>query len=276
VVNPAPGLYTGTLRHRRFEPVAHAFRYTIFMVLVDIDRLAEAMAVSPFTSLNRPNWASFDDRDHLGDPGRPLRERVCESAARAGHRLPDGPVLLLTHLRYGGYAFNPISLYYCYDCDGRLPLVMAEVHNTFGGRQIYWLPRGDRPGPLRATQVKSLYVSPFMPWEVAYDFVLTAPADALVAHMNVRRQDVPETQSRSRIFDATLQLRRRPWTTRELHRALLRVPLMTTKVMAAIHWQALRLYLKGVPVVPAAPGTRGAPAPTSDSPPARETDHAQA
>ena len=127
------GLFVGTLRHRRFTPVPHAFTYPLFMALLDIDRVAELMRVSAVTSYNRWNWASFDDRDHLGDPARSLRERLTIDASRQGIDLPDGPIFLLTHLRYLGYCFNPVSFFYCFDRAGRLPVVLAEVSNTVGG-----------------------------------------------------------------------------------------------------------------------------------------------
>ena len=103
------GLFVGTLRHRRFTPVAHAFTYPLFMVLLDVDRLPELMRVSRVTSYNRWNWASFHDRDHLGDPARGLRDRLAVDATRHGIDLPDGRIFLLTHLRYLGYGFNPVS-----------------------------------------------------------------------------------------------------------------------------------------------------------------------
>ena len=124
------GLFVGTLRHRRFTPVAHAFTYPLFMVLLDIDRVPELMRVSAVTSYNRWNWASFDDRDHLGDPSRPLRERLVVDAARHGIELPAGPIFLLTHLRYLGYCFNPVSFFYCFDRAEQLQVVLAEVSNT--------------------------------------------------------------------------------------------------------------------------------------------------
>jgi DUF1365 family protein len=247
-VTDAAALYLGTLRHRRHHPTAHEFRYSLFMVLLDIDRIAEAMGVSWLTGYNRRRWAAFDDRDHIGDPARPLRERVQASARRAGVDLPDGPIHLLTHLRYAGYVFNPISFYYCYDRGGRLCRVLADVRNTYGGRQNYWLtPLDGRDQRMRAVAAKSLYVSPFMVFDVAYEFVLTPPDDTLVAHMNV----LPDVNvRRTPIFDATLTLRRQPWTSRSLRGVLLRHPLMTAKVIAAIHWEALRLRLKGLPTVP--------------------------
>jgi DUF1365 family protein len=232
----ASGVYAGSLRHRRFSPVPHEFTYPLFMVLLDIDRLGELMSASRFTSWNRFNWASFDDRDHLGDPSRPLRERLAADGARNGVALPNGRVLLLTHLRYLGYCFNPVSFFYCFDADDRLQLVLAEVNNTFGGSQRYWVRPRDRAP-------KSLYVSPFLDMDLEYAFDFATPGESLVAHMEAR-------SAAGTIFDATLRLSRRAWTAREIRRALVRHPAMTAAVIAGIHWEALRLWWKGVPIVP--------------------------
>jgi DUF1365 family protein len=218
------------------------------MVLLDVDRIADAMRVSWLTGYNRRRWAAFDDRDHIGDPARPLRERVQASATDAGVDLPDGPIHLLTHLRYAGYVFNPISLFYCYDRSGRLRRVLADVRNTYGGRQAYWLtPADGRERRVRAVAAKSLYVSPFMIFDADYEFLLTPPDDTLIAHMNVRPN---ANGQRIPIFDATLSLRRQPWTAASLRAVLLSHPLMTAKVIAAIHWEALRLRFKGLPTLP--------------------------
>jgi DUF1365 family protein len=249
-VTPAgPGLYVGSVRHRRFTPRAHEFEYALFMVLLDIDRIPASMAASRFTSYNRPNWAAFYERDHLdGDATRPLRDRLRDAAAVAGETLPDGRIYLLTNLRYLGYVFNPISIFYCYDRGGALALVLAEVNNTYGGRKYYWLhpsDGGDRR--FRSRAPKSMYVSPFMEYDVDYEFVLTPPDEALVAHMNVISRG---RGAAPRMFDATLILERHPWTAGAIRSALLRFPWMTAKVIAAIHWEALRLRVKGLPVVP--------------------------
>ncbi|MEO5894101.1 MAG: DUF1365 domain-containing protein [Vicinamibacterales bacterium] len=238
----ASGLFVGRLRHRRFTPVAHTFTYPLFMALLDIDRLPELMRVSRLTSYNRWNWASFDDRDHLGDPSRPVRDRLMVDANRHGVELPDGPVFLLTHLRYLGYCFNPVSFFYCFDGAQRLQLVLAEVNNTFGGSQSYWLRPEPSSRAFRSAAAKSLYVSPFMPVDLDYGFALTPPAGRLVAHMTAVRAG-------SVWFDATLSLERRPWSAATIRRALFRQPALTASVMAGIHWQALKLWWKGVPVV---------------------------
>jgi DUF1365 family protein len=230
-----PGVYIGTLRHRRFSPVPHEFAYPLFMMLVDVDRIGDLMAVSRFTSWNRFNWATFDDRDHLGDASRPLRERLRADAARSGVALPDGPIMLLTHLRYLGYCFNPVSFFYCFGRSGGLELVLAEVSNTFGGRHNYWVRPHDRAS-------KALYVSPFIAADVEYAFDFSTPAASLVAHIEA-------TRNGASFFDATLRLERREWSASEIRRALLRHPVMTASVIGGIHWEAMKLWWKGVPVV---------------------------
>jgi uncharacterized protein len=242
---PEPGLYTGTLRHRRFRPRTHAFTYRLFMAWLDIDRIPELMSKSPWTSYNRFNWASFEERDHFGDPALSLRKRVARDAGVHGIALPDGPIFLLTHLRYLGYCFNPISLFFCYDRTGRVDTVLAEVNSTFGESRNYWLSPHNRQASANALHYrcpKTMHVSPFMDMNLDYEFVLTEPGDKLIAHMNTIEQ------GQSPLFDATLALDREPWTARNVGRVLARHPWMTAKVIGAIHWQALRLFVKGVPV----------------------------
>lgn len=237
-------LYVGTVRHRRFEPVRHEFTYPLFMPMLDIDRIPELMRVSPFSSYNRFNWASFHQRDHFGDPAVPLRERLRADAARHDVRLPGGPIFLLTHLRYLGYCFNPISLFYCYSGEGVLETILAEVNSTFGETHNYWLSGANRDLASQSHVYrcsKAIHVSPFLPMELDYRFAMTPPGEQLVAHMDT-------VAGERGGFDATLRLWREPWSAASLHRALLRFPWMTAKVIWAIHWEALRLYSKRVPL----------------------------
>jgi hypothetical protein len=163
-----------------------------------------------------------------------------------GHIVPDGPIYLLTHLRYLGYNFNPISFYYCFDPDDRLAVIIGEVHSTFGEERLYWLTSATARHPAPGWQTpKTLHVSPFMPMDLTYEFQVSPPGRSLVAHIATSAVGEPAANP---IFDATLTLERRPWTARDLHRVLARHPWMTAKVIAAIHWEALRLRLKGVPV----------------------------
>ena len=121
------GIYSGTLRHRRFSPVRHEFTYPLFMVFLDIDRVPQLMKVSPLAGYNRRNWVSYQERDHFGDPASTLRERVSRDAEKNGIVLPAGRIFLLTHLRYLGYSFNPVSFFYCYDREDKLRMVMATL-----------------------------------------------------------------------------------------------------------------------------------------------------
>jgi hypothetical protein len=241
---PESGIYTGTLRHRRFQPRQHEFTYRLFMAWLDVDEIPAQMAKSRWTSYNRFNWASYYERDHFGDPALPLRERLERDAQAHGVELPGGPVFLLTHLRYLGYCFNPISLYFFYDPHGNLQAVLAEVNSTFGETTNYWLSESNRKAAqnsLRYRAPKAMHVSPFMGMDLNYDFVFTEPSETLVVHMNTLGANAA-----THFFDATLTLVHEQWAA--LPRALVRHPWMTAKVIGAIHWEALRLFVKGVPV----------------------------
>lgn len=216
-------LYIGRLRHRRFSPVPHEFNYPVVQAFLDTARIPELMRVSPFTSHNRFNWAAYHDRDHRS------RAQLAASAAAHGVPAPTGPVFLLTNLRYLGYVFNPVSFFYCPGW------VMAEVNNTFGETHDYWVPR--RPG---ARQPKQFHVSPFLSMNQEYSFHFSEPGPTLAVHMDVHERG-------EKRLDATLTLERREWSAREIHRALIRFPFHTLKVISAIRWQALRLWRKRVP-----------------------------
>ena len=238
-------LYVGTLRHRRFQPVAHEFSYPLFMAFLDIDRIPELMNVSRFAGYNRFNWASFYDQDHFGDSALSLRERVVRDAAANGIELPPGKIFLLTHLRYLGYNFNPVSYFYCYDAGGGLHSILAEVNNTFGETANYWLSgaweQKNNKGK-RYVFPKSFHVSPFMKLHQEYNWTFTTPSESLLCHCVSSEQGQP-------VFDATLNLAARDWSGAELRRTLMSFPWMTLKVITAIHWQGLKLLRKKVPVV---------------------------
>ncbi|UGB38458.1 DUF1365 domain-containing protein [Frateuria soli] len=250
-------VYEGIVRHRRREPHAHAFQYRMAQLYLDLDELDRVFAGRWLWSVDRRNLAQFRRGDYLAPDTLPLAEAVRVRVAEAtGHR-PAGPIRLLTHLRYAGYVFNPVSFYYCHAADGStLECILAEITNTpWKERHAYVLPVADarRRGRVLAWSFpKSFHVSPFMPMARDYDWRFTAPGEDLHVHMDVLREGRRE-------FDASLALQRRPLTGASLARVLWRYPLMTAQVIGAIHWQALRLWLKRNPVHDHPAASRGTP-----------------
>jgi DUF1365 family protein len=242
-------IYHGWLEHRRHRPRNHAFRYRLFMVYLDLGELDRVFAGRWCWSTTRRALARFDRRDHMGDPAVPLDESVRRLVTERTGRRPAGPIRLLTHLRYFGYCFNPVSFYYCFDAaDRSVETVVAEVNNTpWGERCCYVLPAGGTGADvLHAHSAKLMHVSPFNPMDLDYEWRLTRPTQRLAVHMALRQSNAPGDAPVQ--FDATLALRRAPLTGRSLAGALLRFPFMTLRVIAAIHWQALRLWFKRIPV----------------------------
>lgn len=245
----ASAIYEGTVQHRRHAPNAHAFSYRMAMLYLDLSEVDEVFSGRWLWSSKHRNLAEFRRADFLGAPDQPLDEAVRMRVADAIGRVPEGPIRLLTHLRYFGHSFNPVSIYYCFEADGiTLDVVVAEITNTpWKQRHAYVLPvaTAERRGASMSWRfAKAFHVSPFMAMQHDYRWRLMPPAETLLVHMDVLQQE----EGSRREFDATLTLRRRPIDAANLSRVLLRFPLMTTRIVSAIHWQALRLLLRGNPV----------------------------
>jgi len=244
-------LYEGSVRHRRMAPLAGQFRYPLFMAYLDLDELPQLFEKPWLWSARRPAIAWFRRADHLGDPSLSLRDAVQELVWRRTGTRAEGPIRLLTHLRYFGYCFNPVSFYYCYDAAGEnVTAVVAHVTNTPWGESHPYVMRVEQAADhgtvalMRGEFHKQLHVSPLMGMDQTYDWRLTEPAQRLSVHIESRRPCGETT------FDATLSLARREITPGMLRRALVRYPFLTARITARIYTQALRLKLRGASYFP--------------------------
>ena len=239
-------IYEGTIRHRRFRPVPNQFQYRLFLMYIDLVELPDLFNGHRWWSLERPNVATFRRKDYLGDARQPLDSAVRTLVETRTGQKPQGPIRLLAHLRYGGYCFNPVSFYYCFDKDDqRVETIVAEINNTpWLERHQYVLDEALNQHPDRQWKRyrlgKEFHISPFMDMRIAYDWRFRQPGDTINIHLN-------NFSGTNKLFDATLRLSRREISRRNLSRVLIKYPLMTAKVTAMIYWQALRLKLKGVP-----------------------------
>lgn len=238
----ASAIYTGEVVHRRFKPTEHRLRYGVFSLLLDLDELPALGAALRFFSVNRFNLFCFRETDH-GDGGGRLRDWVDGQLARAGIDISGGAVRLLCYPRILGYVFNPLSVYYCHGADGRLLAVLYEVSNTFGERHTYLIPvHQDGSDLVVQTCEKRFYVSPFIAVAGEYRFKLAVPDDSLSL-------TIDQSDDRGCVLTACFSGRREALTDRTLMRVFARFPLMTVKVIAGIHWEALRLWRKKIPMV---------------------------
>ncbi len=244
---PAVMLYRGEVFHARLRPVPHRFRYRVFSILIDLDRLAEAGCTARLFSVNRGNLLAFHERDHGPRNGTPLRDYVRRLLKAHGLPCEGGRVMLFAYPRCLGFVFNPLAVYYVFGADESLQAVLYEVRNTLGETHTYVraVEAGElTPAGLRQSMRKVFYVSPFLAMNARYDIRLAVPpAESLRLHILESAPDGP-------VLAAGFTGRRWDLTSRTALAALAAVPLMTVKVVAAIHWEALRVWLKNVPIVP--------------------------
>jgi DUF1365 family protein len=253
-------LYEGWVTHQRAGDVRHAFRFPLAMLYLDLDELDVVFRRRWCWSTRGPALAWVRRADHIGPPDVPLADAVRGLVASRIGRWPAGPIRLLTHPRYAGYVFNPLSLFYCFDPAGtRVEAIVADVTNTpWGERHQYVLEPGAPAGagagraadPAADTVVrhaKAFHVSPFLPMTLDYDWRLGRPGEELGARITATPQGGLRAAAGAPVFTATLALRRRPIDGRTLAGVLLRFPLQTVQVVAGIYWQALRLWWRGAP-----------------------------
>ncbi len=239
-------IFEGSVNHRRQNPVAHGFRYSMFMVYLDLAELDTVFNRRWFWSVKRWALARFRREDHFGDSSVALAQCVRDKVEAETGQRPQGAIRLLTNLSYFGYCFNPVSFYYCFTADDQnVESIIAEVNNTpWGERTLYVLSTGASEiasGQMEFTPAKAMHVSPFMQMDVDYRWRFSRPGEMLTVYMENKRCG-------KKIFDASLNLKRTEINTLSLARILTLHPFMTFKIIISIHWQALRLWLKGAPV----------------------------
>jgi DUF1365 family protein len=232
-------LYVGTVTHERARPRRHSLRYRIFMLLLDLDELAELDLRLKRFSRNRFNILSFFDRDHLDESGAQIRPAIEASLAAHGIALPAPAISVLCMPRVFGHGFNPLTVYFCRDAEGRLAAIVYAVRNTFGQRHDYVLPvSGIRNGWVAQGCDKRFYVSPFLPMDLRYAFEVAEPGERVLVGVDVHDAD-------GLLLAAGFEGARRPLTDATLMKAVLTHPWQVIGVMAAIHWEAVKIVLKG-------------------------------
>ena len=237
-------IYQGKLRHRRFYPKAHAFSYESTLFYLDLDELPQLFKGVKGWSLEGTARGQFCRRDYLGDPDTELKEAVRAEVVHQWGHCPQGPVRMLTNLRMWGFCFNPVTLYYLFEPSVEKPaLILAQVNNTPWNKRHSYIVPCDDGGKTRTDFPKQFHVSPFNPLDMRYHWVSTSPSEKLLVHMENHREGICH-------MDATLTLERQGWSAEQLQRILWRQPWLTLKVPAMIYWQALKLFLKGVPFYP--------------------------
>ncbi len=255
------GIYRGAVIHTRLRPKRHRLRYRMFMIQFDLDELDDVQHTSRLFSRDRFNLFSFFERDHGEGSAEPLRAQIERRLRQAGLSIEGGAVRLLCMPRILGYVFNPISVYYCHAADDSLVAMLYEVNNTFGERHTYLIPADPAADTIRQSCAKRLHVSPFMDMDMSYDFRLTIPGVSVSLNITGRDAEGP-------MIATCFAGRRREVTDGALISAFFSYPLLTLAVVAGIHWEALKLFIKGIKVrrLPPAP-TQSVTVVPSASPP---------
>lgn len=232
-------IYFGHVMHQRMRPFRHGFRYRVFTLYLDLDELPDIHKKTGLLSYNRFNVFSVYDRDHATRDGRPMKDWVLKNAAEKNVDLDGGKIYMLCFPRLFGYVFNPLTVYYCKDRAGRLTAILYEVKNTFGEQHGYFLPSpAAAEGPVRQTHPKLFYVSPFIEMEAQYHFTVKDPGEKL--SVLIRQKD-----RQGDLLLAVWTGSRAALSRGNLVKALVLFPFQAFHVILAIHWQALKIWLKG-------------------------------
>jgi len=229
-------IYAGEVVHARMRPKSHRLRYRVFCLLLDLDEIGELGL--RLLGVERPGLMGFRAADH-GDRRTPLKHWAGTLLAQAGIDWDGGRIELLCYPRMFGFVFNPLSVYFCHARSGELRGLLYEVHNTHGERHTYVMPAGADGGVVRHEANKAFIVSPFMPMECTYRFRILPPGETVGI-------SILENDREGLLLAAAFTGRREALTDRALLRLLLRYPLMTLKVVAAIHYEAIKLLAKGI------------------------------
>ena len=231
-------IYSGWVRHRHYSPKSHEFNYKLFLLSLDLDELESGIALGPWLRVEKPAILSFRHKDYLDGEGKLTKQKVWDRVVTLGGKDFGGKVVLLGQLRCFGLYFSPVNFYYCHDDSGEFKYLLAEVSNTpWNERHCYLVDARQN-----VVMDKEFHVSPFMNEDMQYHWRFTPLNKTLYLNID-------NTQDSEKLFDATFSMQREALTSKGLIKNLLRVPAMTVTTVVGIHWEAIKLFVKGIPYV---------------------------